>query len=118
MFNDYTGRGKVYLACGYTDLRKGIDGLASMVERQFHLEVFSDTLFLFCGYRQDRLKGLYWEGDGFLLLTKRLEAGRFQWPREGKEARQLSWQQYRWLMEGLKIDQPKANKRVTGLRMT
>ena len=64
---------------------------------------------------QDRIKELYWEGDGFLLLYKRLENGAFQWPRNKDEVRQLTPQQYRWLMEGLKTEQPKANKAVSGL---
>ena len=63
----------IYIACGYTDLRRGIDGLASIVQSQFQLDPFQKMLFLFCGRRQDRIKGLYWEGDGFLLLYKRLE---------------------------------------------
>ena len=69
------GRLKSVRACGYTDLRRGIDGLASIIEQQFKLDPCSDTLFLFCGRRTDRIKALYWEGDGFLLLYKRLEKG-------------------------------------------
>ena len=104
MLNDFTGADKVYIACGYTDLRKGIDGLATMVQQQFELDPFTNTLFLFCGRKRDRIKGLYWERDGFILLYKRLE-------------KMLTPQQYRWLMEGLKIEQPKAHKAVTGLSM-
>ena len=78
MLSDFSGS-KVYLACGYTDLRRGIDGLATIVEQQFKLDPCSDALFLFCGRRTDRIKALYWEGDGFLLLYKRLEKGKFQW---------------------------------------
>ena len=115
MLSDFTGADKVYIACGYTDLRKGIDGLASMVQQQFQLDSFTNTLFLFCGRRRDRIKGLYWEKDGFILLYKRLERGAYQWPRNENEARSLTPQQYRWLMEGLKIEQPKANKAVSGL---
>ena len=63
------------------------------------------------------MKGLYWEGDGFVLLYKRLESGSFQWPRNGEEARQLTAQQYRWLMEGLSVEQPKAHKTVSGLKI-
>ena len=73
MLNDFTGADKVYIACGYTDLRKGIDGLARLVQQQFALNPFTNTLFLFCGRRRDRIKGLYWEKDGFILLYKRLE---------------------------------------------
>ena len=117
MLRDFQGADHVYIACGYTDLRRGIDGLASLVEQQFQLDPFSNTLFLFCGRRRDRIKGLYWEGNGFILLYKRLESGSFQWPRNGAEARELSWQQYRWLMEGLSVEQPKAHRPVEGLSM-
>ena len=68
MLNDFTGADKIYIACGYTDLRKGTDGLARLVQQQFALDPFANTLFL-----------------------------------------------YRWLMEGLKIEQPKAHRPVTGL---
>ena len=107
MLSDFSGS-KVYLACGYTDLRRGIDGLATIIEQQFHLDPCSDALFLFCGRRTNRIKALYWEGDGFLLLYKRLEKGKFQWPRSENEALSITPQQYRWLMEGLSIQQPKA----------
>ena len=116
MLNDFSGADKVYIACGYTDLRKGIDGLARMVQ-QFELDPFTNTLFLFCGRRRDRVKGLYWEGDVFILLYKRLEQGVYQWPRSESEVRSLTPQQYRWLMEGLKIEQPKAHHPVSGLSM-
>lgn len=103
MLSDFTGADKVYIACGYTDLRRGIDGLAGIVQQQFHLDPFTNTLFLFCGRRRDRIKALYWEGNGFVLLYKRLENGVFQWSRSEAEARELTPQQYRWLMEGLQI---------------
>ncbi|MFR3468726.1 MAG: IS66 family insertion sequence element accessory protein TnpB [Oscillospiraceae bacterium] len=81
------------------------------------LDPFSNCLFLFCGRRRDRIKALYWEGNGFVLLYKRLESGSFQWPRKESEARSLTPQQYRWLMEGLSVDQPKAHKPVSGLEI-
>lgn len=112
---DVTRAEHVYLACGYTDLRLGIDGLAAMVQQRFQLDPFSDSLFLFCGRRTDRIKALYWEGDGFVLLYKRLEHGRFQWPRTPEDLRTLTEQQFRWLMEGLAIDQPKALRKVEDL---
>ena len=117
MLNDFGCSCPVYIACGYTDLRRGIAGLASLVQQQFELDPFSNTLFLFCGRRRDRIKGLYWEGNGFILLYKRLESGSFQWPRNGVEVQQLSAQQYRWLMEGLSVEQPKAHRPVEGLSM-
>ena len=117
MLTDFTGADKVYIACGYTDLRLGIDGLATLVQQHFQLDPFSNSLFLFCGRRRDRIKALYWEGNGFVLLYKRLESGSFQWPRKESEAKALTPQQYRWLMEELSIEQPKAHKAVKGLEI-
>lgn len=107
---------KVFIACGYTDLRRGIDGLASIVQSQFNLDPYTNTLFLFCGRKRDRIKALYWEGDGFLMLYKRLEESVFQWPRNNEEMKQLTPQQFRWLMEGLSIEQKNVIKDVPGYR--
>lgn len=71
---------QVYLVCGKTDLRRGIDGLAGVVQDQFELDPYNQALYLFCGTRKDSFKALYWDGDGFLLLYKRIENGRLQWP--------------------------------------
>ena len=109
MLSDTAGFNKVMIVTGYTDLRRGIDGLASILYESYSQTPFEpDVLFLFCGRRTDRIKGLIWEGDGFLLLYKRLERGKFQWPRSESEVLALSPQQYRWLMEGLSIEQKKA----------
>ncbi|WP_363315210.1 IS66 family insertion sequence element accessory protein TnpB [uncultured Phascolarctobacterium sp.] len=59
----------VYIACGYTDLRLGIDCLSNLVQLHFELDPYTNTLFLFCGRRYDRIKALYWEGDGFFSST-------------------------------------------------
>jgi len=107
----------VYIACGYTDMRKQIDGLAAFVKQVFRLDPFSHSLYLFCGKRCDRIKALYWEGDGFILLYKRLERGSFQWPRKESEVRLITPQQLRWLLEGLKIEQPKAVKKVASINI-
>ncbi len=105
MFNDASGFSAIYIACGYTDLRLGIDGLSRLVENQYDIDPFqTNTLFLFCGRKTDRIKGLVWEKDGFLLLYKRLEKGSFQWPRNEQEVRAMSEQQFRWLMEGLTLE--------------
>lgn len=110
MLNDFNRESHIYLACGYTDLRRGIDGLAGIVQEQFHMNPMTNALFLFCGRRCDRIKALYWEGDGFALLYKRLESGSFQWPRNTQDAQQITRQQYRWLMEGLAVEQPRARR--------
>ncbi|WP_154662851.1 IS66 family insertion sequence element accessory protein TnpB [Ruminococcus albus] len=62
MLNDLAADAQVYLVTGYTDLRRGIDGLAAIVQAQLRLDPFSKALFLFCGRRCDRIKGLLWEG--------------------------------------------------------
>ena len=95
----------IYVVCGRTDMRLGIDSLAAIIETQYHLPVFvPNTLFLFCGRRANKIKGLVWEGDGFLLLTKRVEDGHFTWPRISSEARCLGPHQFDWLMKGFSID--------------
>ena len=104
MLNNAAGFQKIYIAAGFTDLRRGIDGLASIVKFNFRLNPYEkDIPFLFCGRRSDRIKGLVWEGDGFLLLYKRLELGGFSWPRTKEEALEITPEQYRALMQGLEI---------------
>lgn len=95
---------EIYIACGKTDLRKGIDGLAAIVKEKFDLSPFQeDVLFLFCGTRQDRFKGLVWEGDGFVLLYKRIEAGRVKWPRNLSDLAQIDAEDFRQLLNGMTI---------------
>ena len=90
---------------------QSIDGLCAIVEDQLHMEPRRSALYLFCGKRCDRIKALLWESDGFVLLYKRMEVqGRFRWPRNQLEVKQLTWQQFDWLMSGLEIEQPKAFK--------
>lgn len=103
----------IFIVCGYTDMRKSIDGLVAIIKDTYDLNPFDNSLFLFCGRRGDRLKAIHWEQDGFVLMYKRLEGGRFQWPRSKEEVRAITWQEFRWLMEGLSIDQPKALKKVS-----
>lgn len=108
MLRDFLQAKKVYIVCGKTDLRKGMDGLASLIQQEYELDVYEDAVFLFCGNRTDRFKLLYWDGDGFLLGYKRIENGKLKWPRKKEEIRTLTSQQIRWLLEGLQVDQPKA----------
>lgn len=96
------------IVCGFTDMRRSINGLAAIVQQNYKLDPYSESLFLFCGKKHDRLKALLWENDGFLLLYKRLENGHYQWPRSTEEVRNLTWEQFTWLMQGLSIEQPKA----------
>ena len=102
MLEDAAGIRRVVLACGTVDLRKGIDGLAMIIGDKYKQNPFEKgTLFLFCGKRSDRCKGLLWMGTGFLLFYKRFEDGRMSWPRNRSEAAELTEEQYRYLMLGL-----------------
>ena len=108
MLEDAAGIRKVVLACGTVDLRKGIDGLAMIIGDKYKQNPFEKgTLFLFCGQRADRIKGLLWMGTGFLLLYKRFEDGRLSWPRTTQEASELTEEQFQYLMLGLNPMGPK-----------
>lgn len=89
MKQDYTGVKNIYIVCGKIDMRKGIDGLATMVQDSFELDPYGDSIFLFSGRSKDRYKCLYFDGDGFAMLYKRLDTSRFQWPRNEKVVRNL-----------------------------
>ena len=110
MIGDITVADEIYIVCGYTDMRKSIDGLCAIVEDKLHRNPRCNAIFLFCGRRCDRIKILMWEPDGFVLLYKRLSAlrGRYRWPRNKDEVKSLTWRQFDWLMSGIDIEQPKA----------
>lgn len=95
----------VYIVCGYTNLRFGINSLVAIIERRFHMHLFvPNTLLLFCGRSSTRIKGLLWKGDVFLPLYKRMESCHFTWPHSSSELRSLSAEQFHWLMQGFAID--------------
>jgi transposase len=104
----------VYLASGHTDLRKSIDGLAALVSQVFELDLFSNSLFVFCNRDRDKLKILYWDHNGFWLYYRRLERGRFRWP-DPTDQRPLtiSRRQLQWLLDGLSLEQTQAHAPVT-----
>ena len=111
MLGDISGVDAIYIICGFTDMRKSIDGLCSIIEDQLKMNPNQNALFLFCGRRRDRIKALFHESDGFVLLYKILTSqGCYKWPRNKDEVRNLTWREFDWLMSGLEIDQPKAIK--------
>ena len=95
---------RVFLACGKTDMRKSINGLAAIVEGSFKLDPFDGALFVFCNRARDRVKILEWDGDGFWLYFKRLEKGRFKWPAPGAEATmRFSGDELSYLLSGTRV---------------
>lgn len=114
MLNSLDGA-RIYLACGSTDLRKSIDGLAALVTYSFGLDLFSHSLFVFCNRSRDKLKILYWDHNGFWLYYRRLESGRFRWPAHSEDdaTRLVTRRQLQWLLDGLSLEQRQAHKPVT-----
>lgn len=105
---------KIIIAVGRSDLRRSIDGLSAMIRLKYDLDPLEkDTLFLFCGTRSDRIKGILWTGDRFVMIYIRLADGRFQWPRTEEEARTLLGEEFLRLMDGFAIDPTVGKKRKT-----
>ena len=96
---------RVYLACGRTDMRKSINGLAAIVESSFKLDLFDGALFVFCNRNKDRIKILEFDGDGFWLHFKRLEKGHFRWPTVGDEPTMtLTGEELSYLLGGTQVE--------------
>lgn len=96
-------------------MRKSIDGLCAIIQEQFPQEESTNALYLFCGRKCDRIKAILKEPDGIVMIYKRLTAqGRYRWPRDRSEVRNLSWREFDWLMSGIDIEQPKAIKATSG----
>lgn len=113
MLGDLSGVSKVYIITGRTDMRKSIDGLMAIIRDTYQMDPFANAVYLFCGRKSNTIKALHFDKDGFVLMIKRLDCGHYQWPRTSEEVKLLTRQQFRWLMEGLSIEQPKAIKYST-----
>ena len=113
MLGDISHVDHIYIRTGYTDMRKQLNGLLDIIQYNFKLDPYDNAVFLFCGKKADRIKAVHYEGDGFCLVYKRLSTdSRFQWPRSEDELKEITPQQFKWLMEGLSIA-PK--KKITEL---
>ena len=103
----------VYLCCGYTDMRKSINGLMTLVKESFSLDPFADALFVFCNRDRNRLKIIEWDGDGFWLYFKRLERGRFRWPSdEDSSTMVLDVDELSCLIDGARLEKKLGRKEV------
>lgn len=92
----------VYLACGVTDFRKSIDGLAMIVKTQLNLDPFEKALFVFCNKQMNRLKILHFD-EGFWLYYYRLESNRFKWPMTKEQALKVNIDELLWLIKGYEV---------------
>jgi len=97
---------RVWLAAGVTDMRKGMDGLAALVQTALSENPFSGHIFVFRGRRGDLVKLLWFDGDGLCLFAKRLERGRFVWPQAASGSVVLSAAQLSMLLEGIDWRRP------------
>ena len=106
MLKEAYGIKKLVIRTGKTDLRYGIDRLCSIVRTEYGLNPREEgVLYIFCGTRNDRLKALVFEGDGFVLLTKRLLKGmEFKWPRSQTQALEIPAETYMELMNGCEVE--------------
>ncbi len=96
---------QVYIALGYTDMRKSINGLSILVEESFQLDLFSGNLFAFCNRKRDIVKILYWSENGFCLWMKRLEKDIFRWPESEQDVVEINFAALNWLLHGLDLKQ-------------
>lgn len=111
MIGDISVRTNLCIICGYTDMRRSIDGLCAIVQDMFHAQPNPASVYLFCGKQCGRIRIPIKEPDGMCLLYKRLDGnikGRFRWPRSSSEVEPIAWKQFGWLMPGLEAEQPKA----------
>lgn len=104
---------RVWLAAGVTDMRRGFDGLAATVQATLLEDPFSGHVFVFRGRKGDRLKVLWWSGDGMCLLAKRLEHGHFVWPNAQSGSVHLTPAQLSMLLEGIDWRRPARTHRPT-----
>lgn len=100
MFGEFTGV-RIYVKPGPTDFRKSINGLAVMSEECMRQEAMSGNLFVFCNKSRNRMKVLYFDKNGFCLWMKRLEEDKFPWPNTEEEAREISREEFDWLLRGI-----------------
>jgi len=97
---------QVWIAAGVTDMRRGFTGLSGLVQTVLEQDPFSGHVFVFRGRRGDLLKLLWWDGDGFCLFAKRLEQGRFIWPKAESGTVALTRAQLSMLLEGIDWRRP------------
>ena len=97
---------QIWIAAGITDMRRGLTGLSALVQTALEQNPFGGHVFVFRGKRGDLIKILWWDGDGLCLFAKRLERGRFIWPRAENGSVSLTRAQLSMLLEGIDWRRP------------
>lgn len=106
---------KIYIAYGATDFRKQISSLCNIVRHTFKLNPYDKSAYLFCNKKRNSIRVLCYDKNGFILAQKTLlnsEKMKFQWPRNSQEMNQITKEQLRWLLSGLKIEQKNSFKKI------
>ena len=96
---------RIFVKPGITDMRKQINGLSIIVEEELKINLFNKNLFIFCNRNKKRLKILYWDKNGFCLWLKRLEKDKFPWPKNEEEAKEISFDELKMLLDGINFFQ-------------
>jgi transposase len=108
MLTDLSSISKVYLACESVDMRKSINGLSIIVQETFELDPFVGALYVFTNSSCNKVKILKWDQNGFWLYYKRLEKGKFFWPKiKGNKIMAIKEHELRWLLDGLSLQETK-----------
>jgi len=105
----FSGNVRVFVACGVTDMRRGMNGLALQVQQALGRDPHCGDLYIFAGRRRDTVKLLWHDGIGMSLYTRRLEAGRFTWPSRVEGTITISASQLAYLLDGIDWSAPKRN---------
>lgn len=98
---------RVFVALAPVDLRLGFNGLSAYVQRVLEQEILAGAVFVFTNKHRNRIKLLWWDGSGLILLTKRPEAGCFSWPRGEGKMSGLRPEELLALMSGLEVREKK-----------
>lgn len=107
----FRSNSKIFLSSSHTDMRKSINGLSFIVSDNMASDPLSGELFIFYNRTFDKLKIIYWDGNGFCLLYKRLEKGHFKLPKKMNGILKISPQQLKWLLDGLEFLKMTSNKK-------
>lgn len=106
---------RIFVTLGATDMRKGFDGLSGIIHGTLEQDPLSGHLFLFVNRRRDKLKILYWDGDGLAIWYRRLEQGTFQMPkvREDLKSAEIRSDELTMLLRGIDYSNVKRRKRFS-----